>query len=224
MGDVGVDRESPSPPSSVHVCVPPVVVWYVEGKGCMNCRGEDEYENGGEDEEDGGDEEDEGAGEGKGCVKIGVEADVDTPMEEEVSVDGDGKSLRNEWVRKESVSLETNVVGVLCTLDVNLVGVVCTLNVGVAIIPPPPEGEGKVADLPGRVVVVVVPPANQLELVNAEPTPTALNVNTGLCSLPCCPEIALLAVDVGVGLPAGDDSNDPELDWDWDIQEVVMCG
>ena len=220
MGEVGVDRESPSPPSSVHVCVPPVVVWYVEGKGCMNCRGEDEYENGGEDEEDGGDEEDEGAGEGKGCVKIGVEADVDAPMEEEVSAEGDGKSLRNEWVRKESVSLETSVVGVLCILNVNRVGVVCTLNVGVAIIPPP-EGEGNVADLPGRVVVVVVPPANQLVLENAEPTPTALNVNTGLCSLPC-PEVALLAVDVGVGLPAGDDSNDPEVDWD--IQEVVMCG
>ena len=216
MGEVGVDRESSSPPSSVHVCVPPVVVvWYVEGKGCMNCCGEDEYENGGEDEEDGGDEEDEGAGEGKGLVNIGVEADVDAPTEE-VSADGDGKSQ----VRKESVALETSVVGVLCTLDVNLVGVVCTLNVGVAIIPPPPEGEGKeeegsVADLPGRVVV------DQLVLVNAEPTPTALNVNTGLCSLPC-PEVALLAVDVGVGLPAGDDSNDPELDWD--IQEVVMCG
>ena len=217
MGEVGVDRESSSPPSSVHVCVPPVVVWYVEGKGCMNCCGEDEYENGGEDEEDGGDEADEGAGEGKGLVKIGVEADVDAPMEEV----GDGKSLRIEWARKESVSLETSVVGVLCTLNVNRVGVVCTLNVGVAIIPPPPEGEGTVADLPGRVVVVVVPPAaNQLELENAEPTPTALNVNTGLCSLPC-PEVAL-AVDVGVGLPAGDDSNDPELDWD--IQEVVMCG
>ena len=222
MGDVGVDKESPSPPSSVHVCVPPVVVvWYVEGKGCMNCCGEDdEYENGGEDEEDGGDEEDEGAGEGKGLVKIGVEADVDAPMEEEeVSAEGDGKSQ----VRKESVSLETSVVGVLCTLDVNRVGVVCTLNVGVAIIPPPP-GEGSVADLPGRVVVVVVvPPANQLVLGNAEPTPTALNVNTGLCSLPC-PEVALLAVDVGVGPPAGDDSNDPELDWDWEIQDVVICG
>ena len=209
MGDVGVDRESSSP-SSVHVCVPPVVVSYVEGKGCMNCCEEDEeYEYGGEDEEDGGDEEDEGAGEGKGLVNIGVEADVDAPMEEV----GDGKSRRVEWARKESVSLETSVVGVLCIL-----------NVGVTIIPPPPEGEGKVADLPGRVVVVVVvPPANQLVLVlvNAEPTPTALNVNTGLCSLPC-PEVALLAVDVGVGLPAGDDSNDPELDWD--IQEVVMCG
>ena len=214
MGEVGVDKESSSPPSSVHVCVPPVVVWYVEGKGCMNCCGDDEYEYGGEDEEDGGDEADEGAGEGKGLVKIGVEADVDAPMEE-VSAEGDGKSRRNEWVRKESVSLETSVVGVVCTLNVNLVGVVCTLNVGVAIIPPPPEGEGKVADLPGRVVV------DQLVLENAEPTPTALNVNTGL-SLPCCPEVALLAVDVGVGLPAGDDSNDPELDWD--IQEVVMCG
>jgi hypothetical protein len=112
-------------------------------------------------------------------------------------------------VCKESVSLEErSVVGVVCILNVNRVGVVCALNVVGVVICPIEGEEGNVADLQG-----LVPPTN------GEPTPTALSVSTGL-SLPCpCPA---LAVVVGVGLPTGDESNDPDLDWE--IHEVVICG
>lgn len=200
--------------------------WYgleEEGKGCMNCGGDDEFEfenGGGEDEEDGhggGDEEDERAREGKGCVNIGGEDDVYIGGEADIDIDAPIEEVSSDR-RNGCVSLEEeerSVVGVLCILNV---GVVCTLNLGVEV---EGEEEGNVADLPDLVVVVVPVPvplaaANQLALVpmNAEPTPTALNVNTGLSlSLPCP------VVDVGVGLPAGDDSNDPDL-----VQEVVMYG